>query len=162
MGDIVKGYGFRDIVNYLAQLDKRYQKELVLVGGQALIFWADYYYVSDEQAETTLLSKDIDFLGNYETAEYCSNIWGGELYKPNFDDQTPNTAKVVFSIENGEKIEVDFLAYVYGIKNSELKKNVLASVGWVLALAATHHSSNSIRICDGCNEVLPTLPCYSF
>jgi hypothetical protein len=128
MGDIAKGYGFRDIVNYLAQIDKHYQKELVLVGGQALIFWADYYHISDEQAEMTLLSKDIDFLGNYETAEYCSKIWAGELYKPNCDDQTPNTAKVVFSLENGKKIEVDFLAYLYGLKKSELEKNVLVKV----------------------------------
>jgi len=82
MNDI-KGIAYRDIVEYLSKIAPSYQQELVLIGGQALFFWADYYNISEEQVKALLMSEDvktplmtidIDFLGSYNAAKHCANI----------------------------------------------------------------------------------------
>jgi hypothetical protein len=121
MNDI-KGIGYQDIVQHLSKIAPSYQEELVLIGGQALFFWADYYNLSEEQIETPLMSKDIDFLGSYNAAAHCAKVWKGKLYQPSSNDHTPNTAKVIIPLDNQEQIDVDFLAYVHGLDKNEANK----------------------------------------
>jgi hypothetical protein len=106
---------FTDVLSLLAKLTEEELEQLILVGGQALAFWADYYDFKEEEHGVSLMSKDIDFLGGTEVAEHCAKLWQGQLYKPVPFEPTPNNAKVVVPLGNGETLTIDFLAGVYGI-----------------------------------------------
>ena len=86
---------------------------VVLVGGQALNFWASYYEdrVAELAAGAPYTSKDIDFLGSHEAVKECARRLGGKAKLATLDDMgTPNTGVVVFVDDDGHLRQIDLSA----------------------------------------------------
>lgn len=91
---------------------------VVLVGGQALNFWASFYEdrVAELAAAAPYTSKDIDFLGSQEAVKECAQRLGGKAKLTTLDDMnTPNTGVVVFLDDDGHLRQIDFLGSLAGI-----------------------------------------------
>jgi hypothetical protein len=91
---------------------------VVLVGGQALNFWASYYEhrVGELAANSPYTSKDIDFLGSHEAVKECARRLGGRAKLATLDDMnTPNTGIVMFLDDDGHPRKIDFLGSLAGI-----------------------------------------------
>jgi hypothetical protein len=96
---------------------------IVLVGGQAVNFWADFY--EDEAPQLAdhapYMSKDIDFMGSRDAASECARRLGGTVKLATLDDMnTPSTGAVVFTDGNNHVRQIDFLGSVAGVGDAEL------------------------------------------
>lgn len=95
--------------------------DVVLVGGQAVSFWAAYYAsrVPALAADGPYTSKDIDFLGPRNVVEECARRLGGTAKVATLDDMnTPNTGLVLFVDDQGYERRIDFLGFVAGLKDT--------------------------------------------
>jgi len=99
----------------------------VLVGGQAVAFWADYYAPRDEALShlAPMASKDIDFCGDLRAARACATRLAGRALAPTIDDVTPSTAAVVFVDDNGAERTIDFIDQPYGLDGREVYRLAL-------------------------------------
>lgn len=84
----------RRILRELAPLSE--DRRIVLVGGQAVAFWAAFFKLKPRSAEQEVFtSKDIDFEGAARTARKAGELLNGEVRIPTIDDHTPNTGIVL-------------------------------------------------------------------
>lgn len=107
------------VLEKLADLDH----EIILVGGQALNFWANYYYAksSDLRGHGPFTSQDIDFFGSHKAVSECAKRLGGSATLATLDDMnTPNTGVVSFVDEDRYERVIDFLGEVAGLKDKEV------------------------------------------
>jgi hypothetical protein len=99
---------------------------LVLVGGQALNFWAESLQIADADSEGAYgaaLSQDIDFLGSAKAAEEIAKAVSGKLKLAGTGNpHSPNTALVTFNVD-GETYEIDFLWHLQGFSPAELQQD---------------------------------------
>jgi hypothetical protein len=92
--------------------------DIVLVGGQAVNFWAGMYeHTTPELADNgPYTSKDIDFAGSKEAVQECAARLGGRAKLATLDDMnTPSTGLVLFIDEDGYERQIDFLGMVAGV-----------------------------------------------
>jgi len=112
-----------DVRAILAKLPDR--SDIVLVGGQALNFWAEALAIADARSTGAFgpaLSEDIDFLGPPAAALAFAEATGGNVKLPRFDDAaSPNTGLVTLDID-GEPHVVDFLGGLQGFSFRELEE----------------------------------------
>lgn len=98
---------------------------IVLVGGQALNFWAEALGIASEDSAGPYgpaVSGDIDFLGSPTSALAFGEATGGKVKIAGMDDaHSPNTALVTLDIE-GEEHLIDFLGSLKGFTFRELEK----------------------------------------
>jgi hypothetical protein len=98
---------------------------IVLVGGQALNFWAEALGIANEDSDGPYgpaVSGDIDFLGSPTAAMAFGEATGGKVKIAGMDDaHSPNTALVTLDIE-GEEHLIDFLGGLKGFTFRELEK----------------------------------------
>lgn len=98
---------------------------IVLVGGQALNFWAEALGIANEDSEGPYgpaVSGDIDFLGPPTSALAFGEATGGKVKIAGMDDaHSPNTALITLDIE-GEEHLIDFLGGMQGFTFRELEK----------------------------------------
>jgi len=98
----------------------------LLVGGQALNFWAERY--SEKAPELSdyapFASKDIDFFGTGTVAAKIAERLGGRVQYPKENDHTPNAAVVHATIE-GHELEIDILSHVIGPPADKLLKQMV-------------------------------------
>ena len=99
--------------------------DAVLIGGQALNIWAEYYAQQDSSLNTysPFFSHDIDFLGDKDMAAAMHKIWKGEIRVPDMDTHTPMSANLRFNLEDGRPINIDFLEVMIGIDNYNIRKD---------------------------------------
>ena len=100
--------------------------ETILVGGQALNIWAEYYATKDseiKELEQCFFSGDIDFIGTRNTANQVNSKLQGTIRVPDMDTHTTMTAKITRKTKEGLKMNVDFLQFIVGVEDKELKKN---------------------------------------
>ena len=91
----------------------------VLVGGQALNYWAGQYRITNYGQA---LSFDIDFLGGGAAAEEVALIIGGKVTLADIaNPHSPNTALVTTEID-GVVHHIDFLSSLHGFSISELRR----------------------------------------
>lgn len=91
--------------------------EAVLIGGQAVNFWAEFYSAEVPQLAQfgPYASKDIDFYGFKNAAAELAAKLGGRVFVPTLDDHnTPNTA-LIKAVIDGHTVTIDFLNSVLGI-----------------------------------------------
>ena len=118
----------RRILRELAPLSE--DRRIILVGGQAVAFWAVFFELTTPPAELELFtSKDIDFEGAARSARKAGELLHGDVRIPTLDDHTPNTGVVVFKDSDGEVREADFISAPYGldgrdVRDSAVKLNV--------------------------------------
>lgn len=105
---------YRDFKKILTKLTGA---EIVLVGGQALNIWAEYYLPGCQELAATgpYVSKDIDFCAAPAAVIDCANRLSLEPILPKDFEPTPNTGAVIFLDEEGEERQIDFLERPFGL-----------------------------------------------
>ncbi|WP_404369215.1 hypothetical protein ACIHQR_06145 [Corallococcus coralloides] len=118
--------GYIDIKPILARLGDLATSKLVLVGGQAVNFWVDYYRRQGRLVglgdEAPLTSKDIDFCADREDVARCAVRLNGKYRLPTIDDHTPSVGLVTFLDDQGIERVIDFIDSPYGLKAAEVHR----------------------------------------
>lgn len=95
------------------------------MGGQALNLWAERYsHAPDLARYGPYTSKDLDYFGHRDAAEKLAERLGGRVLIPSGDDATPQSAIVVAEVA-GEKVQIDFLKHVKGVKVKALTESAV-------------------------------------
>jgi hypothetical protein len=97
----------------------------LLVGGQALAFWADYLQVRRPQNLVSGVTVDADFIGDAELAKELGARLGWETWIPALDDATPQTGKVTHTLRDGSIKQVDFLSGVVGLNTKDIVRRAV-------------------------------------
>lgn len=118
--------GYIDIKPILARLGDLATSKLVLVGGQAVNFWVDYYLrrgrLADLGDRAPLTSKDIDFCADRKDVARCAVLLNGEYRVATIDDHTPSVGLVSFVDDQGIKRVIDFIDSPYGLTAAEVRR----------------------------------------
>ncbi len=114
---------YADAIHVLERLETL--PTLVLIGGQALNLWAEYYSIQcDELTELApFASQDIDFQGGQHLAKLCALSLGGRLDLPKLDDLTVNTAIVHYVDSTNEERSIDFVKEPFGPNKSKHRRD---------------------------------------
>ena len=107
------------------QISRICGSEGLLVGGQALAFWADFFAVALPPIFSSGVSSDADFIGDVALARKLARTlrWNERL--PSMDDATPHTAKVTKRSAGGGVKQVDFLSGVAGLETRDLERRAV-------------------------------------
>src|SRR5688572_20479929 len=73
----------------------------LLVGGQALAFWAARLAVELPSILVPTVTADVDFIGDSALAQKLGRRLGWKTWVPSLDDATPNTGKVTQTLVGG-------------------------------------------------------------
>ena len=103
------------------------ERDLVLVGGQAVNFWVSHYErrVPEFALEAPFTSKDIDFCGDPRAVRVCAERLAGKARIATFDDATPNSGTVVFVDASGVTRTLDVVLAPFGIDAAEVHATAL-------------------------------------
>ena len=104
--------------------------DLILVGGQAINLWANYY-ADRVPALTEYLpfsSADLDFYGGKLDAIACQKILGGTINLNRDFEPSPNTGVLIVPTEI-QPLRVDFLGSVFGVGDVELSQSAIVFEG---------------------------------
>lgn len=111
----------------------------LLVGGQALAFWADYLDVQPPAELASAVTADADFIGDSALAKELGKRLGWQTWIPALDEATPQTGKVTHRLEDGTVKQVDFLSGVAGLTTKDLvRRAVLVAVPQIGRLRVIH------------------------
>jgi hypothetical protein len=100
----------------------------VLVGGQALAFWAQHYQIKPLGVLSANVTTDVDFLGSAQVARELSQLLkpqGWRYWKPSLDDATPQTVKLSKRIAGHGIKQIDFLGSIVGLKTEGIKQRAI-------------------------------------
>lgn len=97
----------------------------LLVGGQALAFWADHLQVERPANLVSGVTADADFIGDSALAKDLAKRLGWQIWIPTLDDSTPQTGKVTHRTKNGQVKQVDFLSGVAGLTTKDLVRRAI-------------------------------------
>jgi hypothetical protein len=97
----------------------------LLVGGQALAFWADHLHVERPANLVSGVTADADFIGDSVLAKELGKRLGWQTWIPALDDSTPQTGKVTHRTKSGEVKQVDFLSGVAGLTTKDLTRRAI-------------------------------------
>jgi hypothetical protein len=113
----------RPILAKVGDLDRN----LVLVGGQAVNFWASYYgrRLPEMATGAPFTSKDIDFCGDQHTVQTCAERLQGKARLATFDDATPNSGTIVFVDAAGITRTLDVVSAPFGLNAEEVHSTAL-------------------------------------
>jgi hypothetical protein len=93
----------------------------LLVGGQALAFWAAHYEVQPVGVLSASVTSDVDFIGTSQVAEELRKALNWNIWLPTMDDATEQTAKVTTLIPGGGVKQVDFLRAIVGLETDGIQ-----------------------------------------
>ena len=136
---MVAGYDWfqpSDLPKFFHALQKATQPA-ILVGGQSLTFWVDYFKIPVPPSDTPYLTQDADVLATKHDARIVATELQGILRIPEPDDHTPNTAIVTYKTPDGRTLFIDFMGTLIGLTNEEIRK---------LAVELEHPDYGFIRI----------------
>jgi hypothetical protein len=97
----------------------------LLVGGQALAFWADHLRVERPANLASGVTADADFIGDSRLAKDLGKRLGWQTWIPALDDSTPQTGKVTHRTKTGGVKQVDFLSGVVGLTSKDLARRAV-------------------------------------
>lgn len=97
----------------------------LLVGGQALAFWADHLQVKRPANLVSGVTADADFIGDAALAKTLGKRLGWKTWIPSLDDATPQTGKVTHRLQKGSVKQVDFLSGVVGLTTKDLVRRAV-------------------------------------
>ncbi len=99
--------------------------QMILVGGQALAFWAAYYSVP---APPIAITKDVDFVGTRADVERLAYGLGGKATFRRRRDLTLLAGQIAKDLPGGDYINIDVLSRVYGnVSTENLTKRALVA-----------------------------------
>jgi hypothetical protein len=95
-------------------------EQIVLIGGQAVNFWA-YRYVNrvEELDDGPYTSQDVDFYGDIEAVKECASLLNGNATISQPFSGHPNLAVVEFNHEGHDRL-IDFMRVTAGVDNDEV------------------------------------------
>ena len=108
-------------------------QEALLVGGQALAVWAQFFVVEPTGELADKVTLDVDFVGSRAVANALSAALRWRLYIPSMEDSTPQTAKVSITLPDGGIKQIDFLKSIAGLDTASIEAR---AVNLVLANGA--------------------------
>lgn len=97
----------------------------VLIGGQAVSFWCDYYGI---QPNKPALTRDIDYLATIAEAKRVSARLKipHRIKTASLDDHTPNSAVIFVELQGyPEPILIDYLATIIGVESDAIRKSAV-------------------------------------
>ena len=101
--------------------------DAVLVGGQAVAFWAAYYGLEGAPPVTT----DIDMLGDRVEVLRAAGALAGiphRLYLSDMDDLSPNSGKIAIDVPGGgPTVEIDYLFSLTGLSQDDIDSTAVQS-----------------------------------
>jgi hypothetical protein len=97
----------------------------LLVGGQALAFWADRLQVERPTTLVSVVTADADFIGDSVLAKDLAKRLGWQVWIPSLDDSTPQMGKVTQRTKGGQVKQVDFLSGVVGLTTKDLARRAI-------------------------------------
>ena len=97
----------------------------LLVGGQALAFWADHLRVERPVNLVSGVTADAVFIGDSALAKDLARRLGWQVWIPALDESTPQTGKVTHRTTSGEVKQVDFLSGVVGLTTKDLARRAI-------------------------------------
>ncbi|CAN5563493.1 hypothetical protein BH20ACT15_BH20ACT15_04490 [soil metagenome] len=96
------------------------ERNVVLVGGQAVAFWA--VYLSRPKLKLPVVAtRDIDFEGAKTAAQRAAKLLEAEVKIPKRSDRTPITGSVVFLDSDGHRRELDFIESPRGLNARDVR-----------------------------------------
>lgn len=113
-------------IPFLINALNRTEGNPVLVGGQSLTFWVDYYSIPIPHIKTPYLTQDADILGSVGDAKIIASLLGGEVKIADISDNTPNTAIVIYKAEDGRRLLIDFMGCLIGLDNNEINRTAVS------------------------------------
>jgi hypothetical protein len=100
------------------------ERNVVLVGGQAVAFWAAY--LSGPRLKLTVVAtSDIDFEGARTAAQRAGKLLEADVKIPRRGDRTPITGSVTFVDSDGHKRELDFIEAPRGLNARDVRDTAL-------------------------------------
>lgn len=96
--------------------------DALLVGGQALAFWAAHYAVARPLELAAQITADVDFVGRGSIASRLGKALGWNVFLPTLDDATSQTGKVTKQVPGGGVKQIDFLSGVVGLDTTAIEK----------------------------------------
>jgi hypothetical protein len=97
----------------------------VLVGGQALAFWADHLSVPRPRELDVAVTADADFIGDSALAKKLGDCLGWDWWIPDLEDATPQTGKVTHTLADGSIKQIDLLSGVIGLTTLDVKRRAI-------------------------------------
>lgn len=114
---------------------------IVLIGGQALNFWAERFRIEDPELNdlAPFESKDIDFLGTASDVRLCARYLKGTARFPSADhSNTPQVGLVVWN-DGGVTRQIDILGSLAGLDRAEVERTaVQVEIAADVALRVMH------------------------
>jgi hypothetical protein len=89
---------------------------MILIGGQALAFWAAYY---ETPAPVIAITKDVDLIGTKADVERLARGLDGRAVFPRKRDMTLLVGQVLKDLPGGNYISIDVMSRVYGDLTTE-------------------------------------------
>ena len=100
----------------------------LLVGGQALAFWAQYYGITPLGVLGANVTSDADFLGSADVAHELAEVLkpkGWRYWRASMDDATAQTAKLSKRVEGQGIKQIDFLGNIVGLDSERIKRRAV-------------------------------------
>jgi len=112
----------------LIPLLDEFESLIIVVGGQALYYWIDYYYdFHDKTHDEQIESVDIDYVAKLNDARKLPKIWNVDVYNEAKDSPPPSLATIL--LRNKDEIKnkdgsffIDTDEY---LRKNELKPNIV-------------------------------------
>lgn len=97
--------------------------QVIVVGGQAVNYWAERYAPRNAalEANAPYTSKDLDFAGDRRVVRTIAERLGGTSRLPDMDDHTVSSGLILFT-DRGVERQIDFIDKPAGIELDDLKK----------------------------------------
>lgn len=109
-------------------VDHLANENIILIGGQAVMFWAHFYGLAEERAS---LTRDIDFFGQRADVEDASIRLANFKHKTRYadwDDTSPNSGVILVEVpELKDPVQIDFLWAVHGLSGSDVRERAMLS-----------------------------------
>lgn len=97
----------------------------ILVGGQSLTFWVDFFELPLPRTETPYLTQDADILGTQLDAQIIAkHLNRGKATTPQANDHTPSTGLITYYAE-GRRLLIDVMGMLCGLDNDQIKETAI-------------------------------------
>ncbi|RUR46218.1 hypothetical protein [Vreelandella populi] len=126
----------KPILGLISELPVDLQERLVLIGGQAIAFWGDYFLQGQltQEQEAALTSSDLDIAaGSIEGVRLLAETWKGTPYFPKPGDIVPNMAVIHLNrpeFLKGSDFVIDVMNTVYGQLDADQMRISSTQVEW--------------------------------
>lgn len=110
----------------LKQLLHAASEDVVLVGGQALSFWVNFYSIDLSSHNIVgAISRDADFLGERKDVKHIADGVSGKAIYPSEREMTAIAGQVVMRLDQNEFLNIDVIHRVVGIDAEAVRRRAL-------------------------------------